>query len=171
MTNLDILDNLAAQAPKHVHLWRFVAGTVFALQRYETIHPASAPTAYEAETSELLGALRRGDNPPPLWLKGFFYNAALMRLDAAWERGLRVLLNVDEKERLDGPKLYERLLVTTPSLPVYKDSAFCAVRIEVNNLKHRAGGVDEPWEKPVVLHEGLNALVLLLRDRFARNAS
>ncbi len=91
------LTQLAGSDVEHVHLGRFIGGVMYALEEYHRLATAvpKQPRSnqfYSDELNHLLSAIQGAVAPPPNWLRGFFYNAAVMRLDAAWERSLRVIL-------------------------------------------------------------------------------
>lgn len=161
-----VLEQLAKAGSEHVHLCRFIAGVAYALDRYGRL-AAVAPKQersdefYADETLQLLMAMSRAVDPPANWLRGFFYNAAIMRLDAAWERSLRTILR--DTTGANGRTLYGRLRDAEPTLPAYNDSVFKQVRKEVNALKHRDQGASEDIrEKPEVVQQGLKELLTLL---------
>jgi len=165
------LQELIQKKEDHIHLWRFVAGVVFALDHYDLLskrYPSSAkPRSYKSESLNLLRAISAGAEPPGNWQRGFFYNSAIMRLDAAWERSIHAILNSPETKQLSAKQLWRDLRRIEPSLPAYDKSKFKPVRDEVNALKHDVGGAPEPIrERPDVLREGLEALLLLLERRF-----
>ena len=91
------LTQLAGSDDKYVHLVRFICGVIYDFEEYtrlETDAPKQAQSDkfYSNELKHLMSAIQGAVAPPPNWLRGFFYNAAVMRLDAAWERSLRVIL-------------------------------------------------------------------------------
>ena len=148
------------RAPDHFHLWRFLAGALYAYSRYcaaGTEVGERTDAFYRAEARTVLEALRHNVDPPGTWQRGFFYNAAIMRLDAAWERSLQILLN---QSRGKGPALYEALQSQVESLPPYEESAFRAVRREVNALKHQPKGAPEGLrENPMAIKNGITVLL------------
>ncbi len=87
-----------------------------------------------------------------------------MRLDAAWERSLRIILQDTTTQSLKD--LYKKLRESEPALPEYDNSVCRQVREEVNALKHQAKGPsDDIREKPKVLRDGLEQLLSLLNRR------
>lgn len=166
---ISLLEQLVKTGSENVHLGRFIAGVAYALEQYERL-AAIVPKQdrsdefYSDETLQLLSSIRRPVEPPANWLRGFFYNAAIMRLDAAWERSLRVILR--DTTDANGPTLYAQLLPTEPTLPAYESSIFKQVRKEVNALKHKLEGASEDIrEKPEVVQQGLEELLALLERR------
>ena|SRR5215471_9151118 len=152
----------------HVHLSRFIAGVMYALEEYErlaTIVPKHKQTDsfYCNELKHLLSAIQDRKAPPPNWLRGFFYNAAVMRLDAAWERSLKIILKTKKGNLRE---LYKKLRRRNPTLPEYDDSICKRVRKEVNDLKHQDKGPSEDTrENPAILREALKQLLDLLSPR------
>jgi hypothetical protein len=148
----------------------FIAGVMYALEEYNrlaTVAPKQKQTEsfYSKELEHLLSAVQDAKALPTNWLRGFFYNAAAMRLDAAWERSLRVILKDSTKKR-NLRKLYNKVRGSKPSLPEYDDSICNQVRNEVNDLKHQDKGPSEDIrENPEVLREGLKQLLDLLNPR------
>ena len=172
---ISALETLIHNAPEHIHLWRFIEGAVFALQSYDDLAVRSSKSEqtdefYRNEAVEMLMNLRSNTPPPPNWLRGFFYNAAVMRLDAAWERSMRIILA--EPNDGDGPGLYERLRHTKAGMAAYDDSRFSRVRKEVNALKHQGQGArDAIREQPEVLRGCLQDLLVLLERNFPKPAT
>jgi hypothetical protein len=143
---------------------------MYALEEYDRLATAApkqtqTDSFYSNELKQLLSAIQDGEAPPPNWLRGFFYNAAVMRLDAAWERSLRVILK-DTTKKGNLRELYNKLRGSEPTLPEYDDSICNQVRNEVNDLKHQDKGPSEDIrENPEVLREGLKQLLDLLNRR------
>jgi len=167
-----ILTRLADSDAEHIHLGRFIGGVVYALEEYDRLalvapKEPKSDKFYSDEVQNLLSSIQGGVNPPANWLRGFFYNAAVMRLDAAWERSIRVILR-DNNKKSNGPGLYKKLCRSEPALSEYNDSMFKRVRKEVNALKHEHQGPSvDIRENPEVLREGLEQLLGLLKRRVA----
>ena len=162
------LRRLMHDAPEHIHLWRFIAGVAYAMEQYERLAVLSpkvdrSDQFYVDQTLSVLENLNTGAEPERDWLRGFFYNAGLMRLDAAWERSLRTILG----KKGAGPTLYNFLRADDPALPEYKSSLFGSVREEVNALKHdEKGAPEELRERSNVQRESLWQLLALLELKF-----
>jgi hypothetical protein len=172
--------------PGLVHSWRFLAGVVYALNQYYQMN-VQCPSAniadeceYVSETDDVLSHILEKGHPNPNWVRGFYYNAAVMRLDACYERIFKAYLDLREqikcscceKNLIDGPYLYERIKNEFGSLfsLTYEESNFGKVRHEVNSLKHFEGGADrEERELPELLHRSLAELVSFLRDPKVNN--
>ena len=157
--------------PTHVHLGRFIAGVIYALQEYDHLVAATPKQRqtdlfYSNELQQLLSGFQTSTPPPRNWLRGFFYNAAAMRLDAAWERSLRVILK-DTTKKGNLSTLYNTLRRSDePTLAEFDKSSCKRVRDEVNDLKHRdQGPADDIREDSEILREGLKELLDLLRRR------
>lgn len=89
---------LCSDVPSLAHTWRFGLGEVYALavglpQHKErgtyTVHDAPQHVAQCVDVTE---QLRSGQLVDPVWLSGFHFNSALMRIDAFYERSLRSLV-------------------------------------------------------------------------------
>ena len=167
---LNIIKKCLANCPELVHCWRFLTGVVYALDEYYQIVNVIASTKmkeqeYIQEADNVLTSILNNQTPTENWLRGFYYNAALMRLDAAYERFFKAFIG---KQGIDGPKLYKEIRNKLSSLFLikkYEDSNFGKVRHEVNSLKHYVGGADlMEREKPEILQQALNELVALLND-------
>jgi hypothetical protein len=159
----DVLERLSARAPQHGHLWRFLAGAIYAIRRYEALplrsQSAGDDAFYAEELARLVAAFRGGVEPPSSWLWGFYYNAAVMRLDAVWDRSLRIMVGT----HADGPSLYRLLRKAKPAIPAYEASSFSQLRREVNKLKHQPEGAPEAIRhRPKVVTDALEELVTLL---------
>ena len=110
---------LLSNVPELVHSWRFLAGAVYALDQYYQLvdrFPSLelAEEGYIAETRKVLSFIKKGQIPAENWLRAFFYNAAAMRLDAAYERFFKACLpgNLSAEE---GPRLYQEIRKRFPS--------------------------------------------------------
>jgi hypothetical protein len=97
--HLDLLkriDYLCDQLPQLLHSWRFAIGATYALVEQERLRSLYAPHVvpdhyYVAETAKVILQMRSGIELEPRWLQGFYYNAALMRIEALLQRILRAL--------------------------------------------------------------------------------
>jgi hypothetical protein len=169
MTNdeASILIRLAASSSERVHLGRFIAGVFYAIEEYDRlaiVAPKQTQTGefYSQELLDVLSAIESPTPPPTNWLRGFFFNAAIMRLDAAWERALRIILS-DTSKNSKGPDLYNRVY----GVGAYTGSIFERIRTEVSALKHNIEGPKEDIrEKKEVLLDGLAELLNLVKERF-----
>jgi hypothetical protein len=176
-----------SDVPELVHSWRFLAGVVYALNQYcqVTDHYSTTKIAdekeYIQETDDVLSHILEKEHPNRNWLRGFYYNAGVMRLDACYERIFKAYLgsslnNKEEskcpscgKSKIDGFYLYKKIRHDFSSLfseEQYDKSNFGKVRHEVNSLKHYEGGADlTEREQPELLHQALTELVAFLRDQ------
>lgn len=177
-----IIKKCLEDIPELVHCWRFLAGVVFALRQYTEISCNSSATIsdeniYINETEDILTFILNNETPKENWQKGFYYNAALMRLDAAYERFFKAYLEGKYGEnnkcskcgrnKIDGRYLYGeiRKRFSTLFTEKYETSNFNKVRRAVNSLKHYVGGADVvEREQPHVLYRALAELVDFLRD-------
>jgi len=161
-----VLSQLARSDPKNIHLYRFIGGVLYALGEYDHLATMETKQAQSDQfySDELQSLLKDSDSPPLNWLRGFFYNAAVLRLDAAWERSLRVLL--DGTTKGDLRELYNKLRNKEQflHLPEYDKAPCKLVREEVNDLKHQVAGPSEDMrERPEVVKDGLKQLLDLLQ--------
>ena len=181
------IKNNLADFPALLHCWRFLVGVVYALNQYTKIANSCPFTTlsddeYVQETDNVLTSISKNTPPAENWLRGFFYNAALMRLDAAYERFFKAYLdgkcnlNLEctacDKNKIDGPYLYAEIRKEFSSLfseKKFEDSNFGKVRHEVNSLKHYIGGANlTEREQPEILRQALDELIAFLKDPTVR---
>ena len=159
--------------PRLTHSWRFAVSTVWAMRHYYAAHAAQPPppqgfdeNEYVQDTKTNIDVLLANKDVSQDWVRGFWFNAAIMRLDALWERCFKVFFPADC--RLDGPCLYALIQArrATPSSARYEDSNFGKVRTIVNQLKHEtcgaAPGIRENQDLPMNMVKDLLAVI---RDR------
>ena len=148
---LSRVETLMREAPDLVHTWRFALGIVYALlQRVEAGRSDETRTLNENDflprTRDLLQQVRDDAAVEPEWLAGFWYNAAIMRTDALYERCFRALLQ--ETEKANAAKLYgdlygkfstemDQAMASSYGMSLWRD-----IRCEVNSLKHFTFGAD-----------------------------
>ena len=139
-------------APDLVHTWRFAAGAAFALLRRVEVGSSDEATSLEESaflprTATLLVKIRLGALVEPEWLAGFWYNAAIMRIDALYERLFRAMTqNSDPRARAmdlytQARDMFPDVLARTIGLK-YNTTLWKKVREEVNALKHFVAGAD-----------------------------
>jgi hypothetical protein len=154
--------------PRLTHSWRFAASAVWAMRHYYATHAAQPPPQqrfdedkFVQDTKTNIDALLENKDFSQDWMRGFWFNAAIMRLDALWERCFKLFVSPDYE--YDGPCLYALVQThrATPSSDEYKDSTFGRVRKIVNSLKHRTGGA-----KPKI-REDRDLPMNMLRDLLA----
>lgn len=142
---LQKIDALVDKYPRLIHSWRFAVGAMWALGHYyaaDAQRPGNSISEeeYIPDTKTAIKALADDKPMSEDWERGFWFNAAIMRIDAFWERIFTMCLpaGVD----VNGPSLY--LLVqdrkAVPSNLAYSASSFGRVRKIVNQLKHEPGG-------------------------------
>ena len=96
---LNSIKNLIDEVPALIHTWRFAVGAVYAMREYQRLFLQSSPPVnlseecYIEETITMLHEIRNNNQPAGNWLRGFFYNAAVMRTDAFFERVFKAILN------------------------------------------------------------------------------
>lgn len=164
------IDSLVDRYPRLIHTWRFAASAVWALDRYYAADAERPPRVipeqdFVRDTKENIKGLLGNGVVSRDWERGFWFNAAIMRLDALWERVFKLFLpdGVD----CSGPSLY--FLVedrrSTPSRLEYKNSSFGQIRQIVNQLKHEPGGahpnIRENRELPI---QAIGDLLAVLKD-------
>lgn len=152
------ISRLAKSCPELAHTFRFVAGAVWALASARKLGHRNRASYDDAdrqrhldELDEVLRAVRNGVVPPQRWEAGVYYHAAIMRIDACYERLLKAVLKAAGSKRLkprrqqSGQKQSktEKMAVEienglqTGSL---KRGHLESIRKEVNKLKHELFG-------------------------------
>ena len=164
------IDSLVDRYPSLIHTWRFAVSAVWALGQYYAADAECPPRTipeqdFVQDTRENIRDLLGKAVVSRDWERGFWFNAAIMRLDALWERVFKLFLpaGVD----CSGPSLY--LLVedrrATPSHLEYSNSSFGKIRQIVNQLKHEPGGahpnIRESRELPI---QAIRDLLAVLND-------
>jgi hypothetical protein len=158
--------------PRLTHSWRFAVSAVWAMRHYYAAHTLQPPPSqgfdesnYVQDTKTNIDALLASTYLSPDWLRGFWFNATIMRLDALWERCFKVFAPPDCE--IDGPCLYELVQArrATPSSARYKASNFGKVRRIVNKLKHETYGpapeIREDQDLPINM---LKDLIEVIKD-------
>ena len=141
------IDLLVDTYPRLIHTWRFAVGALWYLGRYYEAYAQCPPQSVQEEqyipdAKKNIGAVLE-DKPFTLdWQRGSWFNSAIMRIDALWERLFRLFL--PPKDSVNGPNLYlrvEELRAVRSNIP-YNASSFGKVRQIVNQLKHEIGGAE-----------------------------
>ena len=158
MTELDDLLKrmkvLSSEFPQLTHTFNFMLGAVYSLReacgrdhrsRYtydETDRPKHLRRLHEAIDAVAVGAL-----PEPGWIAGFFYNAAIMRIDSCYERFLKAIIKAAGAKLKEPTKSESAIDVWAKQLedelnldPKLTRQHLKSVRDEVNNLKHKLYG-------------------------------
>ncbi|HUO76632.1 MAG TPA: hypothetical protein VMU21_03555 [Thermodesulfovibrionales bacterium] len=147
------IHRLARSCPGLAHEFRFIAGAVFALNSAEKIGHKNRATYVNAnrqhhvdELNELLKALSQGTAPPPQWEAGFYYNAAVMRIHASYERILKAILDpakkVPQKKGVSRTEKWASKIEKDISAGPLARSHLESIREEINKLKHDLYGQD-----------------------------
>ena len=148
------LNMLSRECPGLTHTFNFIVGAVYSLRkarrfghRDRVTYGDTDPSGHVSRLSDAIDAVAVGAIPEPVWIAGFYYNAAIMRIDACYERLLRAMLAAagvkPEKVTEDQPWTdtmagqLERTLNLDP--PLAREHLTWA-RKEVNNLKHKLFG-------------------------------
>lgn len=116
---LETLQKILDSYPALIHSWRFAAGSVYALRNYYVAmerapQPRGNESDYIPKTRLLITALLENQPPDSDWERGFWFNSAIMRIDALWERIFRLLLPVGVD--CNGPSLYRIVQQSLKSL-------------------------------------------------------
>lgn len=170
---LDVVQSIKksiSDVPELVHSWRFLSGVVYALNQYYQVTNHCPATKIDdgniiQETDDVLSRISEKEQPSRNWLRGFYYNAGIMRLDACYERIFKAYLGREEN-KINGPDLYENIRQDFSLLfpEEYKESNFGKIRHEVNSLKHFMGGADSAErEQPELLYRALTELVAFIK--------
>ena len=157
--------------PRLTHTWRFMASAVWAIGHYyaaDAVQPPRdiAEDAYVEDTKTNIAALIEDKAVSQDWERGFWFNSAIMRLDALWERLFKLF--VPQGVNCNGPSLYAlvQARMATRCTHTYEDSSFGRVRQIVNQLKHETGGahpnIRENRELPMRTVEDL---LVVIRDK------
>jgi hypothetical protein len=169
-----LLQDVRALVDKYeglTHSWRFATSALWAMQNYYTanaLEPAPSTVSeatYVQDTKQNLDALIVGKPFSKDWERGFWFNAAIMRLDALWERFFKLF--IPSGVNCDGPCLYHLVQARRAihEIDKYENSSFGKVRKIVNQLKHEPGGahpsIRENHELPVEMFEDL---LVVIRD-------
>jgi hypothetical protein len=148
---LERVKKLSKACPKLSHTFRFLTSAILALHKSETLGHKNRAEYAEADrvehNKELLSTiddLQRGILPNDRWMAGFYYNAAVMRIDACYERLLKAMPKRSTGD-VSNPSRHEsktnrlaRGVETYFGLryPHFARQKLEANRDEVNNLKH-----------------------------------
>lgn len=148
------LNGLSSECPGLTHTFNFIVGAVYSLHearglghRDRVTYGDTDPSEHVHRLKEAIDAVAVGATPAPVWIAGFYYNAAIMRIDACYERFLKAMLEAagvkpekaprDQSESDAMAGQLERTLSLDP--PLAREHLTWA-RKEVNNLKHKLFG-------------------------------
>ena len=148
------LNMLSIECPGLTHTFNFIVGAVYSLRearglghRDRVTYGDTDPSEHVHRLKDAIDAVAIGATPEPVWIAGFYYNAAIMRIDACYERLLKAMLEAagvkpakatggqPETDAMAGQ--LERTLSLDP--PLAREHLTWA-RKEVNNLKHKLFG-------------------------------
>jgi len=171
------LSELIDKHPYLVHSWRFAVGALYALDKSYQYHVERSsytqPDIHLTQVRQVISQIYMEQSPDQIWLAGFHFNAALMRIAALYERSLRSLLSESKYNekitviRKGAPKdikiseahvnelapiVQERLFKSAH----IKITAAGKIRKEVNKLKHQVLGVLP--QDAVTMEEAIEAL-------------
>jgi hypothetical protein len=141
---------LSRDIPELTHTFTFLTGAMYALR--EATSQGYRDRADYSETDRanhlsrlhnVIASLSAGSSLEPVWLAGFYYNAAIMRIDACYERFLKAMLQAAGAKPAKGKShrskthawagQLEQLLSLHPAIPRHHLEW---ARTEVNKLKH-----------------------------------
>ena len=159
--------DLVRDVPELIHTWRFGTTTVDCFTQYrmlaEVAHPLEKENDYIQDTFTQIDRISSGERPSNLWARGFFYNSAIMRLDALYERVFKSVLGIKERDNnIGAEKLFDRIKAEFDQTfgPAYKQTNWHTVRQQVNDLKHEPGGlIPGLRESPEVVANALRELI------------
>jgi len=123
--------------PAVADVFDYLAGAIFSLK-----HCAALPflnrkggqvAGYKKILSRYLSAIPEGRSPNPYWVCGFYFNSAMVRIAACYDRIPKMIL---KRKKGKAHKLMESVWGDSSSYPKWK-----AVYKEVNKLKHAAVGL------------------------------
>jgi hypothetical protein len=145
------LEALAREIPELTHTFNFLLGAVYSLREACARGYRDRADYAETDRSDHLSRLHTvvaallADAPlEPVWIAGFYYNAAIMRIDACYERLLKAMLEAahvkpagkakrrQSKTDLWASQLERQLSLHPPITRYHLEWA----RTEVNKLKH-----------------------------------
>jgi hypothetical protein len=178
-------EQLVLEFPYLIHCFRIGLGAVYALKQARKHRHRERRTWRQADVSKLLPETLlminqiRSDTAEGTWLAGFYFNAALMRIDAFYERSLRCLITECQDENQTIPelkgkngkkakdasadelaKVIRRRFLRYPGVADFERSSLGQVRREVIRLKHFCLG--QPPENSVTQEVAARALKDLL---------
>jgi len=145
---------LSSDFPKLTHTFNFMIGAVYSLReahgkghRHRATYDETDRTQHLRRLHVAIDAVAADATPEPVWIAGFFYNTAIMRIDACHERFLKAMLEAagvkQQKPKKGEAKTeawatqLERTLGLDPPLA---RQYLALVRQEVNKLKHKLYG-------------------------------
>lgn len=145
---------LSSEFPKLTHTFNFMVGAVYSLReahgqghRDRATYDETDRTEHLRRLHEAIDAVAADATPEPVWIAGFYYNAAVMRIDACHERLLKAMLEAAgvQPEKAKGgeaeTEAWAKQLETTLRLdPPLARQHLALVRKEVNKLKHKLYG-------------------------------
>ena len=96
---LNRVKTLSSEFPKLTHTFSFMIGAVYSLRkadekghRHRATYDETDRIEHNQRLHEIIDAVAVDEIPEPVWIAGFYYNAAIMRIDACHERFLKAML-------------------------------------------------------------------------------
>ena len=121
---------IASDCPELTHTFSYAIGAVYALRQAERIGIRNRGAYEEIDRAAHMQVLQRvtealqaEKDPENTWIGGFMYNSAIPRIDACYERFLKAIKEVVEKQGL---------LVRVPVRKGMSDTEKCALEIEAS---------------------------------------
>ena len=161
-TLADPLKELSKAFPELTHTFNFLLGAIISLQEARSLdHKNRAEYGASDQRQHLVRFLQAvddfesGGKPTSIWMAGFYYNSAIMRIDACHERFLKAMLKA-AGVKIDSIQIgpgetktdaYARELERSLTLPPFTRQHLASTRQEVNRLKHRLFGQESQHAK------------------------
>jgi hypothetical protein len=93
------LEALSREVPELAHTFSFMVGAVYSLREARARGHRDRADYAETDRADhlrrlhaVVAALSDDGSPQPVWIAGFYYNSAIMRIDACYERFLKAML-------------------------------------------------------------------------------
>jgi hypothetical protein len=151
---VDSISRIKKSCPQLAHTFRFVTGAIWALasanklgHRNRASYGAKDQQLHLDELDEVVHTLRKGATPPQKWEAAFYYNAAILRIDACYERLLTAVLKAipstfpkSTKQNLSKTEQMARQIESDLNTGSLAKCHLESVRNEVNKLKHELFG-------------------------------
>lgn len=123
---IEKISSLCTDVPRLAHMWRFGLGAVYALS--ECLHHKERGTyapgdahGHVAQCVDVAAQLLSRQPVDKIWISGFLFNSALMRIDAFYERSLRSLILESQRDTpIVKPELGSKLVKKPHFLGEYK---------------------------------------------------
>jgi len=119
----------------------YLAGAIYSLKKCEDFkfwsRSGQRLTNYKKKVCQYLAEIPQGKAPNQYWISGYFFNSAMLRIAACYDRVPKLIL---KKGKLKG-KENAHLLMASVFGNGSRYAKWTAVYQEVNSLKHDASGL------------------------------